>query len=89
MKILFLCDNIKEAKDYIEKNILKPKESFKEWPEHYELENNGYVRLLYVGSNLRGYKVDKIYIPKRSVFNGEFIYPALKYSKEKAKIIYY
>lgn len=89
MKILFLCDNIKEAKDYIEKNILKPKESFKEWPEHYELENNGYVQLLYVGSNFRGYRVDKIYIPKRSVFNGEFIYPALKYSKEKVKIIYY
>lgn len=89
MKILFLCDNIKEAKDYIEKNILKPKESFKEWPEHYELENNGYVQLLHVESNLRGYRVDKIYIPKRSVFNGEFIYPALKYSKEKAKIIYY
>lgn len=89
MKILFLCNNIKEAKDYIEKNILKPKEHFKEWPEHYELENNGYIQLIYARSTLRGYRVDKIYIPKGSAFDGEFIYPALKYSKEKAKIIYY
>ena len=89
MKILLIYNNLEEAKEYIEKQILNPKEFFKKWPDYYELENGGYIKLVEGGLPFTGSRVDRIYIPKGNFFDRSSIYVALKYSKEKIKIVYY